>query len=340
MPMRRRTALVALASVAMVIGSGPALAGTAYQVAIDVPGSVARGTVVVRARASGGVGDARYAAYQVGSGGAWVAMDRVDDGVFEARRSPWATASLPNGTYRMEVRIWGDVPPYDPADPNSFAKRSLSVAVDNAPATPGGVTASPAGSSVRLGWHRDPTSNRSDFAGYRVLGRKSASCAGTAGYTTVAETSAAALSTSAAPGGIYCYRVVALRTSDVSGVIPSAPSPAVRVVVPRAAGGSTAAGGDPGFVTGPSRGGAAQPPPPPALGRGTLKVSDAPFGERLPYGNRTITQEVEAGSADLGAASREAGPDPRRTPTLVAAGLILAVAALLLRRFLAAAPGR
>jgi hypothetical protein len=57
-------------------------------------------------------------------------------------------------------------------------------------------------------------------------------------------------------------------------------------------------------------------------------------------GSRTITQEVNSEAEALGQGAREAGVDPRRTPTLLASGLILAVGALLLRRFLAIAPER
>ncbi len=322
-----------MASVGLSVPAG----AVSYSATIDVPGSVARGTVMVKAHVSGGVGNAEYAAYQVGSNGAWVAMDKVSDGVFESTSSPWATESLPNGGYRLEVRIWGDVPAYDPADPNTYAKQAISVGVDNAPPVPTGLTASPTGSSVGLSWKAVPTAGRSDFAGYRVLRKKSTSCAGDTGYTAVAETSAAALVTSAGPG-TYCYRVAALRQSVVSGVVASASSAPAKAVIKRAPSGSGAVTGNPGFVTGPA--GGARPPAPPTLGRGKVTFSDGSYGDRLPYGSQTITQEVDSEAEGLGAAAREAGVDPRRTPTLLAAGLILAVGALLLRRFLAAAQER
>jgi hypothetical protein len=67
-------------------------------------------------------------------------------------------------------------------------------------------------------------------------------------------------------------------------------------------------------------------------------VSDGAFGEKLPYGSRTITQGVEG--VDLGSseATREIGYDPRSTPIAVAGGLLLAVAAIHLRRFLRRVP--
>ena len=334
--MRGRSLLVAAFVVAGLALALPAGA-VGYTASIEEPGSVARGDVVVRARVSGGVGSAEYAAYQVGSGGAWVTMQKVDDGVFEALSSPWATARLPNGGYRLEVRVWGDVPPYDPGDASTYAKQAITVGVDNAPPAPTGLQSSTGGSSVGLSWKAPATAGRSDFLGYRVLRKKAASCTGTSGYTAVAETSAPSFVTSAAPG-TYCFRVVSLRSSPVSGVVTSPLSSPARVVIRAAGSGSGVVSGDPGFVTG--RSGGAKPPAPPGLAGGKVKFSDGSYGERLPYGSRTITQEVDGDSAELGSTVREAGPDPRRMPTLMAAGLILAVGALLLRRFLAAAPER
>ncbi|HEX2032131.1 MAG TPA: fibronectin type III domain-containing protein [Actinomycetota bacterium] len=326
---------------AVVLAAGPAMAGVGYSVQIDEPGTIARGAVAVRAHAAGGVGDAEYAAYHVGpawSEGAKVPMDKIADAMFRAVQRPWDTAGLPNGTYRLEVRIWGDVPPYDPGDANTFARQVLHVSVDNAPPAPANLSGAVASRSVRLRWAPVATADRSDFLGYRVLRKRAPSCAGASGYVAVAETSATAFTGPPSAPGSYCFRVAALRSSEVSGVIASAPSAPLRVAVapPSGAGGTVPA--DPGFVTG--SGARAVPPPPPALRGGKLEVSDGAYGDRLPYGPRTVTQgvDVEADGAPLSA--REAGPDPRQAPTLIATGLILAVAALLVRRFLAGAPAR
>ena len=328
------------ALVALVVLAGPAAAGVGYSVQVHEPGTVARGAVAVRAHAAGGVGDAEYAAYHVGpawSEGAKVAMDKVGEGMFRAVQRPWNTTALPNGTHRLEVRIWGDVPPYDPADANTFARRVLHVSVDNAPPTPGRLAGGANGRTVRLGWSPVATSDRSDFAGYRVLRKRGPSCAGTGGYVTVAETSAAAFSAPGTAPGVYCFRLAALRSSDLSGVIASAPSAPFRLVVSSPAGGAGTVPADPGFVTGSGNG--AKPPPPPALRGGRLEVSDGAYGDRLPYRPRTVTQGVDVDDGTP-LAAREAGPDPRQAPTLIATGLIMAVAALLVRRFLAGAPAR
>lgn len=336
-----RIVRITLGSVAAVLlVAGPAIAGVGYSVQIDEPGTIARGAVRIRAHVSGGVGDAQYAAYHVGgawSEGAKVPMEKIADGVFRADQRPWATTGLSNGTYRLEVRIWGDVPPYDPGDENSFARQVLHVSVDNAPPTPGKPSGGAASRAVRLRWSPVATSDRSDFTGYRVFRKSGPSCASGGGYVAVAETSAAAFTGPRTTPGIYCFRVASLRASDISGVIASAPSAPLQVVVSSPTGGGGTVPADPGFVTGSGKG--AAPPPPPALGGGKLKVSDGAYGDRLPYGPRTLRQGVEV-DADGAPVAREAGPDPRHAPSLIATGLILAVAALLVRRFLAGAPAR
>lgn len=332
-----RIALGTAAAVLLLAGS--ALAGVGYSVQIDEPGTLARGAVRVRAHAAGGVGDAEYAAYHVGpawSEGAKVPMEKIADGMFRAVQRPWITTGLPNGTYRLEVRIWGDVPPYDPAEANTFARQVLHVSVDNAPPSPGNLAGEVTLRTVRLRWGAVATSGRSDFVGYRVLRKSGASCAG--GYVAVGQTSATSFTAPGTAPGTYCFRVASLRSSDVSGVIASAPSAPLRLVVARPSGGGGTVPADPGFVTGAGNG--AAPPPAPALGGGKLEVSDGAYGDRLPYGPRTVTQGVDVEGDATPLSAREAGPDPRQAPTLVAAGLILAVAALLVRRFLAGAPAR
>lgn len=333
-----RIALGGVAAVLLMAGS--AIAGVGYSVQIDEPGTIARGVVRVRAHVSGGVGDAKEAAYHVGpvwSEGSKVGMEPIADGMFRADQRPWATTGLPNGTYRLEVRIWGDVPPYDSGDGNSFARQVLHVSVDNPPPTPRKPSGGVGSGAGRLRWTPVATSGRSDFAGYRVLRKSGASCASGGGYVPVAETSAAAFTPPRMSPGTYCFGVASLRASDISGVIASEMSAPLRVVVSSPTGGGGTVPADPGFVTGSGK--RAAPPPPPALGGGKLKVSDGAYGDRLPYGPRTLTQGVEV-DADGAPVAREAGPDPRQAPTLIATGLILAVAALLVRRFLAGAPAR
>jgi hypothetical protein len=77
------------------------------------------------------------------------------------------------------------------------------------------------------------------------------------------------------------------------------------------------------------------PPPVPELGEGDPVISDGEFLEDLPYGPQTVTQAPN-GWPSTEAASLEAGVDPKRTPTLIAGGLILVVAAALVRRYLSA----
>ena len=334
-----RRALLLLASIAAaVFAAAPvAVAGVGYSTIVDSPRGVARGTVTVQAHVTGGVGDAEYAAYRVG--GNWISMEKVSEGSFASSSRPWTTDGLPNGDYPLEVRVWGDVPPYEPNDPKTYASQVVTVSVDNAPPAPGSVSARPSAGGVEVSWGAVATSGRGDFRGYRVLAGRGRSCAD-ATYREVAETSAAAFAHTGVSYGAWCYRVMALRASTVSGEIASVPSAAASVVlraprvpttqIPDGFGGIGANG---------SR--AADPPPAPVLGEGRLDVSDGRFDQDLPYGPRTVTQEVEGEApAALTELSDEPGVGPRQGLTLVAAGLVLATFALLLRRFLAAAPER
>jgi hypothetical protein len=127
----RRVLLAAIAFAVLAIAAPVAAAG--WSVSVDEPTAggegyaVVRGDVVVRASVSGGVGEARFAAYHARpSGGSWaeassVAMARVGDGRFAAEDAPLATAELPNGVYDLEVRVWGEVPEYRPNNPSTFS---------------------------------------------------------------------------------------------------------------------------------------------------------------------------------------------------------------------------
>jgi hypothetical protein len=319
-----RPLLIAL----FVLAAAPASAGepsAGYDVTLESPGGPASGSVAVRVRVSGGVRDAEQAAFHLRTAGSWrqdasIGMARVEENVFEAVLD---TTLWPNAAYRLEVRVWGDVPPYDPDEPSTFARALSDVAVENAPPTPSrleGLTRSP---GVRLGWPAVETADREDFVGYRVLARKGTTCpAAVEAYRTVATLSQLLFASDRIGEGHYCFRVVAVRSSPVSGQIASPPTPGLRVQV---VGGS---------APGVEAVDAPVPPPPPPLGEGHVEVSDGEFVEGLPYDPQTVTTAVDGESSSSPA--REAGSDPRRMPTSIAVGLILMVSALLLRRFLTA----
>jgi hypothetical protein len=303
-----------------------------YSVAVGSPGPVAVDTVAVRAVVSGGVSQdsaqPRYAAYHVRTLGQWTeneryAMDQVADGVFE---SSLPTALLPNDRYRLEVRVWGDVPPYDPKDPSTFARAVIDVAVNNPPPAPAGLQAASPSPGLRVGWQAVDTADRADFLGYRVLGRQGRCGSNPSGYEAVGQVKETLFSGRLEPAR-YCIRVAAVRTSPVSGEILSTPSTPARVVLAPDASAPileeliTASGAPP------------QPPPPPELPDPNRLFSDARFAGDLPYHEVVTTQAV------LPARVRETsnvgpGPDPRQGPMLVALGLILATGSFLVRRFL------
>lgn len=336
--MRRVLTILAGLQLALVFGAAPARAGVGYSVIVDDPRGVARGTVVVRAHVTGGVGDAEFAAYRLGGG--WVSMEKTGEGSFASSSSPWATEGLPNGDYQLAVRVWGEVPAYDASDPKTFAEQIVTVSVDNAPPAPHGVRARAADGGIDVSWPAVATAGRGDFRGYRVLAARGP-CGGAA-YHEIAETSATALTQTDVRPGTWCYRVVALRASTVSGEIASAPSAVASVVLRAADVPSTTIPDGFGGVGATGDEASGGPPKPPALGDGSLEVSDGSFVEDLPYGPQTVTQRAEGSASDEieGLASDEPGVGPRQAVSLVAAGLILATFALLLRRFLASAPER
>jgi hypothetical protein len=321
-------------------GASPAFAqqpSTSYTITIESPGSVATGDMALRVRVTGGVRDPEGAAYHLRTSGAWseaqsVRLSRSGADLFE---DGIPTAELPNDAYRIEVRVWSDVPPYDPTDPRTYARTILDVAIDNPPQAPQGVQALSPATALRVGWRTVPDADRSDFLGYRVFLRKGRTCpAELTAYNQVAEVDDLLYADEKLRPGDYCLRVAAVRVSAVTEAILSAPSAAVKV--------SIAKGNDP-MVQGGSivfeTTEAATPPPPPALGEGETITSDGEFIEDLPYGSQTVTQEAEGVAAEA-AVAHEAGVDPRRTPTLIAGALILVTFAGQLRRFLRAAPKR
>jgi hypothetical protein len=209
----------------------------------------------------------------------------------------------------------------------------VDVAVDNPPPTPHNVQALSPATSLRLGWEGVPTSDRSDFLGYRVLLRRGHPCpADIVAYQAVAEVDTIIHVDEKLAPGEYCLRVAAVRESAVTEAVLSPPSAPVRVEVARGNDRLVQGGG---IVFESTED--APPPPAPELGEGDAIISDGAFIEDLPYGPRSVTQAARGASPEEGVA-REAGVDPQRTPLLMAGALILFTLAGLLRRFLNAAP--
>lgn len=321
-------------------GAAPGLAqepSASYTITVESPGSVALGDVALRVRVSGGVRDAEGAAYHLRTSGAWsesqsVRLPRTGMDLFEDTIS---TSSLSNDAYRIEIHVWSDVPPYDPSDAKTYSRTVVDVAIDNPPPAPEGVQALSPATALRVGWRAVPTADRSDFLGYRVFLRKGRTCpAELAAYTQVAEVQDLLYADEKLRPGEYCLRVTTARESAVTDVILSPPTAPLKV--------SIAKGNDPmvqgGSIVFEATEGAV-PPPPPALGEAETITSDGEFIEDLPYGSQTVTQ-VADGVGSEAAVSREAGVDPRRTPTLIAGALILVTFAGQLRRFLRSAPKR
>lgn len=329
----------ALLLLALLAGSAPAFAqepSAGYTVTVESPGSVALGTVPLRVRVSGGVREAEFGSYHLRTAGGWsegqsLKLNRIGENLFEQSID---TTTLPNDAYRIEVRVWSDVPPYDSTDPKTYARAIVDVAVDNAPPVPEGILALSPATSLRVGWEAVATADRQDFVGYRVHVRKGKTCpAELAAYRAVGEVNSIIYVDEKLAPGDYCVRLASIRESAVSEVVLSGPSRAVMVSISK--------GNDPivrggGIVFETTED--APPPPPPALSDGEAIISDGEFVEDLPYGAQTITQEARGPNASGEAISREAGVDPRRTPTLIAIGLILATSAAQVRRFLSAVP--
>ena len=331
----RRTLLLVL----VLAGSAPAFAqepSANYTVTVESPGSVAVGSVALRVRVSGGVREAESGAYHLRTAGGWseaqsVKLPRIAENLFEQGID---TTSLPNDAYRIEVRVWSDVPPYDPSDPRTFSRSMLDVAVDNPPPAPTGLQAVSPATSLRVGWQAVETADRADFLGYRVYLRKGKTCpAALTAYRVAGQVQGLLFVDEKLASGDYCVRVATARESAVSETILSAPSKAVKISISK--GNDPIVRGD-GIVFDTTE--SEDPPPPPALGEGEAFISDGQFVEDLPYGSATITQEARGPNASGEVISREAGVDPRRTPTLIAIGLILATMAGLIRRFLQTAP--
>lgn len=333
-----RRVLIPLIAAAAVWAAAPASAA-GWTVTIREPAAgedgyaPVRGEFPVQASVSDGVGEATSAAYHLRpSGGSWteagaVAMDRVGERDFAAA-APIRSGELPNGIYELEVRVWGEVPRYRPGNPSTFSSAVVEVRVDNPPAPPrdpaGGTTIG----AYRVAWTAPAAAGRQDFAGYRVLMRRGGCSGNPADYAVAGETEETSLYVGAEPAR-YCVKIQSLRTSPVSGVVASAPSPPLRIRVPASS------------VGAPYAKGQSPPEPPPSapsLGDGELIVSDKPFGEDLPYGSKTVTEKIAGEDGTAAGDTDELGPDPRQAPLAIATGLLMTVTALLLRRFLRQAP--
>ena len=324
-----------LAALVIALGAAPASAGEPSprrDVTLESPGGVAVGSVIVRVRVAGGVRDAEQAAFDVRTSGSWrqdsaFAMTRVGEDLFEAT---WDTTRWDNSVYQLEVRVWSEVPPYDPGDASTFSRTVGDVTVDNPPPAPRRLQGLTPAASARIGWPAVETSDRGDFDGYVVFARRGAACpSAIEAYRPLATVQHLVYVNDRLSPGRYCFRVASTRFSAVSGQVMSAPTPPLSVQI--------VAGSDPVLGLGTGTTAPPKPPPPPPLGEGELDVSDGDFVDDLPYGSQTVTSAVE-GEESSSVMATEAGVDPRRTPTLVALGLVLAVLSLLLQRFLAAPP--
>lgn len=258
----RRVRLAGIGLLASVLVLGP-LAQSAwavlYRVAITQPTtSGVSGSVPVHASAKGFATTPTNAAYQVrppGSGwleSAKVAMRRVGSGEFEAS---FASGGYLNGTYTLYVRAWGgEVLPYDPNDPATYAGSSKTLHISNAPSVPGGVSAIGGQDAASVTWSASSDTSRADFAGYRVYRTVAAGGACPAfdgSYELRHTTDATAYHEEGLPAGTYCYRVTATRTSPTSGTVASGASDAATALVSGALGD----GGDPSPSPSPGDGG-------------------------------------------------------------------------------------
>jgi hypothetical protein len=305
--------------------------------------------VAIRASITGGVGDAEQAAYHVRTGGGWSSSASAYLPQTGERRfgTDWDSSGLSNGDYELEIRVWGDVPAYDADDPATFASAVVPMRIDNPPPAPAHVRVTGSAGTLRVAWNAVSSSDRDDFLGYRVWVRDGSGCPGDlASYEEAASTEQTSFGTAGVEPGAYCVRVTAVRRSAVTGEIASVLSAPATIrfgedgrasIAGGGKGGSTGVAGTGGGGSGYSVGStsAEAPPPPPPLYGGDVNVEDGEFGEKLPYDKRTVTQLAEdAAAAELAADGGELGHDPRTAPLAIAAGLLMAVAALHLRRYL------
>jgi len=358
--------LVVAICAAIALGVPGAVAGTGYDVTIVAPGAVAKGGIQVRATVSGtGIGDMKEGAFHVRfPGGSWsqgssALLSRTGEASF-ASTQVWDTTGMTNGTYEIEVRIWGDLPPYRPDDRATFSWTTAEVRVDNAPPAPGAPSVTTSAGGAWLQWAGVPSAERSDFLGYRVWALAQSPCpSALAPYRDMGRVRETALALADLAPGYWCFQVTAERESAVTGLIASAPSGAAGATVPAPSGGpggSTGGGGPAGSGGGPGgKGGSssaapggwvtgaaevADPPPPPSLGSRESPASAPPgadlgtYDEDLPYGQVTVTELAEGDDAPREAGSVFGSLATRDRARAFGGGLLLAALAVHLRVFL------
>jgi hypothetical protein len=185
----------------------------------------------------------------------------------------------------------------------------LALDVSNAPPVPQGLTVRGGAGSAFVEWEQVTTADRSDFAGYEVhvAAKAGTTCPGFGeAYTLRATTFATSHTEEGLAAGAYCFRVRALRSSPETGTVGSKVTGAAEARVAKGTGEGTA--GDP----------------------------DGQYTPGLPYGPATEITPIDGGEAG---GPLEAGAEEGRNRwAFMAGGLVLAILALLLRRYVKTAP--
>lgn len=348
----RRTILSSLLGLALAAALVSPAWAEGFTISISSPssGHISTGTVGVRVDYAVQQESPTDAAWQLQPGaGSWV--DNTGTLMSPAGSgwdSSYDSTKYANGAYRLIVRAWGGG--YDPADTSSFAESSVDLRINNAPPVPSGLRASGSGGSVTVAWDAIDGQDRPDFRGYEVYraALSGSSCPGIDGYAFRTTVTSPTYSESGVTQS-YCYVVVASRTSPVNATISSDPSsPVVANKNGQVGGGGGNGGGGGGDDGGggsdgpvsyvrygsSGRGGAAQAPDAPEVRE---VIPDGPFDEHLPYTPTTVEDFNRILSEGGGVTNVLAGSDARhRAFTLVAAGLLLGVSAMQIRRFVAA----
>lgn len=314
----------------------PALAGPGGEVLLASPAPDALGDRVIRGRAvieawlEGGVSGASFGAFHVRGAGVWSQGDAV--GLHEVDKErflsePWPSAGLPNGAYELEVRVWDEVPAYDPADPATFSARVFRVVIDNAPPAPEKVLGVASVRAARLSWTPVAEAERGDFEGYRVWAAPGVACPeALEDYELLAEFAGTSFASAGLEPGRTCFRVTAARFSATTGSIDSVLSAPLRLLIPataaqaaRGAGGARVAG-----APEPARLASEDPTPP---------TREGTFRKRLPYAPGAPVEEPPALLARRDVTD-EPGPIGASTARVLAGGSILLLSGIQLRLFL------
>jgi hypothetical protein len=287
-----------------------------YSVEIERPSEPrVHGSVQVTAHVDGLGGPSNVALELLEPGETWsedvmVEMASAGEGRYTATLD---SEALPNASYRLHVRAWGgSAGPYDPSDDGTYSEDVTEVAIANAPPAPAGLTASGGAGQATAAWEDVATASRGDFAGYEIylaLADQEGLCPAFGAVYSLRETT---YSTSHTEGGLpaarYCFRVRALRSSPGTPVASKPTAPATADVSP-----GSGSPGSPGGSGG--------------------------YGASLPYSPRTELSPIPGGSA--GPEALESGSREGRFGwALMAGGLVLAVLAFLLLRYVRTAPKR